>query len=137
MMLRESSQVDDEMLVVRPDLTDAELNELFSASWPDRPPTSFAPVLSRSLAWIAARRGNRLVGFVNVVGDGGVHAFILDTTVHPDERRKGLGVRLVLAAADEAKARGAEWLHVDYEPHLESFYERCGFRPTAAGLMRL
>ncbi|MFF4344393.1 GNAT family N-acetyltransferase [Kitasatospora sp. NPDC001540] len=137
MVISDSSQVGDEVLVVRPDLTDAELNGLFSASWPTHRPTSFAPMLSRSLTWIAARRGGRLVGFVNVVGDGGAHAFVLDTTVHPDERRQGLGVRLVRAAADEAKACGAEWLHVDYEPHLESFYGHCGFRPTAAGLMRL
>jgi len=137
MVISDSPQVGDEVLVVRPDLTDVELNELFSVSWPAHRPTSFAPMLSRSLTWIAARRGGRLVGFVNVVGDGGAHAFILDTTVHPDERRQGLGVRLVGAAADEAKACGAEWLHVDYEPHLESFYGRCGFRPTAAGLMRL
>ncbi|MFI9331024.1 GNAT family N-acetyltransferase [Kitasatospora sp. NPDC052868] len=137
MVISGSSQVGDEVLVACPDLTDAELNELFSASWPGHRPTSFAPMLSRSLAWIAARRGSRLVGFVNVVGDGGAHAFILDTTVHPEERRKGLGIRLVQAAAEEAKARGAEWLHVDYEPHLESFYGQCGFRPTAAGLMRL
>lgn len=137
MVISDASQPGDEVLVVCPDLTDAELNELFGASWPAHRPTSFAPVLSRSLTWIAARRGDRLVGFVNVVGDGGAHAFILDTTVHPDERRHGLGVRLVRAAADEAKASGAEWLHVDYEPHLESFYGQCGFRPTAAGLMRL
>ncbi|SBW18436.1 hypothetical protein FDG2_0661 [Candidatus Protofrankia californiensis] len=93
-------------------------------------------MLARSLTWIAARRGEWLVGLANVAGDGGVHAFILDTTVHPDERRQGLGIRLVRAAADESRARGAEWLHVDYEPHLEPFYERCGFRPTAAGLLR-
>jgi GNAT superfamily N-acetyltransferase len=137
MVISGSSQVDDEMLAVRPGLTDAELNELFSASWPDHRPTSFAPMLSHSLSWIAAYREGRLVAFVNVVGDGGAHAFILDTTVHPDERRKGLGIRLVRAAAAEAKALGAEWLHVDYEPQLESFYGQCGFRPTAAGLMRL
>jgi GNAT superfamily N-acetyltransferase len=131
------SQAGGAVLVVGPDLADAELNELFAASWPGRGPSSFAPVLARSLTWIAARRGRRLVGFVNVAGDGGAHAFILDTTVHPDERRQGLGIRLVRAAADESRARGAEWLHVDYEPHLESFYERCGFRPTAAGLLRL
>jgi GNAT superfamily N-acetyltransferase len=77
------------------------------------------------------------VGYVNVIGDGGAHAFILDTTVHPDERRRGLGVQLVQAAAAEARAQGAQWLHVDYEPHLESFYRQCGFRPTAAGLLRL
>ncbi|MEV7941553.1 GNAT family N-acetyltransferase [Kitasatospora sp. NPDC088264] len=137
MVISDVSWADDEVLAVCPELTDAELDELFSASWPNHKPTSFAPMLARSLAWIAARRGNRLVGFVNVVGDGGVHAFVLDTTVHPDERGQGLGTRLVRAAAGEASARGAEWLHVDYEPHLESFYGQCGFRPTAAGLMRL
>ncbi|MFJ4091535.1 GNAT family N-acetyltransferase [Kitasatospora sp. NPDC089913] len=137
MMISDSSQADDEVLVVRPELTDTELNELFGASWPAHSPVSFAPMLARSLIWIAARRGNRLVGFVNVVGDGGAHAFVLDTTVHPDERRHGLGKRLVRAAAEEARASGAQWLHVDYEPHLESFYGQCGFRPTAAGLMRL
>lgn len=74
---------------------------------------------------------------MNVVGDGGVHAFLLDTTVHPDERRQGLGVTLVRAAAGAARQRGAHWLHVDFEPHLTAFHERCGFRPTAAGLMNL
>ncbi|MFB7513264.1 GNAT family N-acetyltransferase [Streptomyces sp. NPDC056144] len=128
---------DDETLTARPDLTDADLNDLFTASWPGHRPTSFAPQLARSLTWIAAHRGDRLVGFVNVVGDGGAHAFVLDTTVHPDARRQGLGIRLVNAATAEARALGAEWLHVDYEPHLESFYAQCGFRPTAAGLLRL
>jgi hypothetical protein len=28
-------------------------------------------------------------------------------------------------------------LHVDFEPHLTSFYRNCGFRQTAAGLMKL
>ncbi|MFD9424519.1 MULTISPECIES: GNAT family N-acetyltransferase [unclassified Streptomyces] len=81
--------------------------------------------------------GGRLVGYVNVVGDGGVHAFVLDTTVHPDEQRRGLGRRLVTTAAEQARARGARWLHVDYEPALGGFYAGCGFRPTAAGLMAL
>lgn len=125
------------VLAVRPELTNEDLNELFGASWPGHRPTSFTPMMARSLFWVAALRGGRLVGFVNVVGDGGAHAFILDTTVRPDERRRGLGLRLVRVAADEAKAYGAEWLHVDYEPHLESFYAQCGFRSTAAGLMRL
>jgi GNAT superfamily N-acetyltransferase len=127
----------DAVLERRPALADDELNKLFGASWPDHRPTSFAPVLARSITWVAARRAGRLVGFVNVAGDGGAHAFVLDTTVHPDERRQGLGVRLVRAAAEDATAAGAVWLHVDYEPHLESFYARCGFRPTAAGLMPL
>lgn len=81
--------------------------------------------------------GGRLVGYVNVVGDGGVHAFVLDTTVHPDEQRRGLGRRPVTTAAEQARERGARWPHVDYEPALAGFYAGCGFRPTAAGLMAL
>ena len=32
---------------------------------------------------------------------------------------------------------GAEWLHVDFEPHLTGFYRSCGFRLTKAGLIKL
>lgn len=124
-------------LSVSPPLTDVALNTLFGESWPDHHHVDFSPILARSLVWVAAHRGERLVGFVNVVGDGGAHAFILDTTVTVDERRAGLGVRLVRAAADEARSLGAQWLHVDFEPHLADFYRTCGFRPTTAGLLRL
>ena len=64
-------------------------------------------------------------------------AFLLDPMVHPDLRRAGLGSSLVRRAPELARDRGATWLHVDYEPHLAGFYERCGFRPTQAGLIRL
>ena len=62
---------------------------------------------------------------------------IFDSAVHPDYRRRGIATALVTQAAEVARKRGATWLHVDYEPHLAAFYERCGFRPTAAGLIRL
>ncbi|MFD3997501.1 GNAT family N-acetyltransferase [Streptomyces sp. NPDC058548] len=127
----------DLVVEVDAELTGDELNALFHAAWPGHRDTDFGPVLARSLLRATARRAGRLVGYVNVVGDGGVHAFLLDTTVHPDERLQGLGVTLVRAAAEAARQRGAHWLHVDFEPHLTAFHERCGFRPTAAGLMDL
>jgi len=72
---------------------------------------------------------------VHAVWDGGTHAFILDTAVHPDFRRLGIGRDLVRAETDEAFKAGCEWVHADYEPELVSFYENaCGFRPTSAGL---
>ncbi|MFC4338107.1 GNAT family N-acetyltransferase [Salininema proteolyticum] len=123
---------------VSPPLSDEELNELFTASWPGHSGTaSFQPVLSRSLLWIAAVSGTELAAFVNVAWDGGVHAFLLDTTVRPAFRRTGLGTRVVRLAAQEAAEAGAAWLHVDYEPHLDGFYTGCGFRPTKAGLIDL
>jgi len=95
-----------------------------------------------SLTWVEAYaldRGAscRLVGFVNVAWDGGTHAFLLDTCVEPARQRAGVGVELVRRAADAAREAGCTWLHVDFEPQLAPFYARCGFSPTAAGLLRL
>ncbi|MFT2722011.1 GNAT family N-acetyltransferase [Deinococcus sp. A31D244] len=98
----------------------------------------WSAVLERSLTWVTAHDADTLVGFVNVAWDGGVHAFLLDTTVHPDWQRRGVGVGLVQRAAQAAREHlGLEWLHVDYESHLTDFYAACGFTPTRAGLLRL
>ncbi len=113
-----------------PLVSDEALNRLFAASWGSDQP--------HSLAYVCAYDDEqRLVGFVNVAWDGGVHAFVLDTTVHPDVRRKGIGQELVRRAADAARRHGIVWLHVDYEPHLTAFYESCGFIRTEAGLLNL
>jgi len=86
---------------------------------------------------VCAYEGTALVGFVNVAWDGGAHAFILDTTVRTSHQRRGIGTALIAAAADAAKARGVEWLHVDFEDELLPFYQRCGFRSTHSGLINL
>lgn len=122
---------------VSPTLDPGEVSGLFAAAWGDHGRRDFGPILRRSLVYVCAYRGRGLVGFVNVAWDGGVHGFVLDTTVHPDLRRRGIGSRLVRVATDEAAERGIEWLHVDFEPYLLGFYEGCGFRRTEAGLLRL
>jgi GNAT superfamily N-acetyltransferase len=127
----------DPTLRARAPLTDSQLNALFAAAWPHHADMAFEPIHERSLSWISAWRDDRLVGYVNVATDGGVHAFLLNATVHPTEQRRGLGRRLVHAAARQAAAVGVTWLHVDYEPHLDDFYRGCGFTPTTAGIMRL
>ncbi|WP_336800547.1 GNAT family N-acetyltransferase [Kaistia sp. MMO-174] len=114
-----------------------EMDRLSRVAWQAEGPADPRAILSRSLVHLGAYAEGALVGFVNVAWDGGIHAFLLDPTVHPDHGRKGLGTRLVRRAAELAAARGAAWLHVDYEPHLAGFYRACGFRPTEAGLMRL
>ena len=120
-----------------PDL--AALGRLREAAWGGRDDgQGWAAVLDRSLTWVTAHTASsELIGFVNVAWDGGVHAFLLDTTVHPDHGRRGVGTELVRRAAEASRGRGLEWLHVDYEPHLAGFYAGCGFGPTGAGLLRL
>ena len=118
-----------------PDETD--FADLWRAAWGAEWTGNLLRVLSQSLVHLCAYEGDRLVGYVNVAWDGGTHAFLLDPTVDPDHRRRGLGSRLVRRAIELSRERGALWMHVDYEPHLDPFYRACGFRPTAAGVIDL
>ena len=124
------------VLVVNPSLSAEETTSLFRSAWGAEAPDS-PPAVDRCLACIGAYDGGRLVGFVKLAWDGGDHAFVLDTTVHPEYQRRGIGRLLVRRVAGLAGDNGVEWLHVDYEPGLEGFYGRCGFRPTPAGLIRI
>lgn len=120
-------------------LEDEELCELVTshggtpvAGWWER-------IRPHSLGWVTARLGDgTLAGFVNVAWDGGDHAFLLDTKTRGDHRRRGIGTRVVRFAAEHAAAAGCEWLHVDFDEHLRSFYlDACGFDPAPAGLIHL
>nr|WP_255719401.1 GNAT family N-acetyltransferase [Pelomonas sp. P8] len=113
------------------------MNELFTASWPGHRPRDFKAILSYSMAYVCAYRRTKLIGFVNVAWDGKTHAFILDTTVHPEQRRQGIGKELVNQATRQARLRGVAWVHVDYEPHLKPFYAECGFRASEAGVLNV
>ncbi|WP_055046308.1 GNAT family N-acetyltransferase [Devosia sp. A16] len=114
-----------------------ELEPMWSAAWGDAWAGDLAFILARSLTHACAYAGDRMVGYVNVAWDGGVHAFLLDTTVDPAFQRRGIAKELVRQVTYAARARGAQWLHVDYEEKLDGFYRACGFKPTAAGLIRL
>ncbi|HZM84622.1 MAG TPA: GNAT family N-acetyltransferase [Candidatus Limnocylindrales bacterium] len=127
-------------LISRYPVTDNELNALHARAfggeirvtpWRER-------LKQHALTWVGAFDSGRLVGFVQVCWDGGAHAFLLDTVVDPTWQHRGIGQRLVVAAAADSAAAGCEWLHVDFEPHLTEFYlTKCGFTPTRAGLLRL
>ena len=132
-------------LRVRCPVDDRALTDLHALAFgdpppdPTPPPTPWAARLDRhALTWVGAAAAGELVGFVQVCWDGGSHAFLLDTVVHPAHRGRGVGRARVAAAVAEVAAAGCAWLHVDYAPELAAFYEgACGFRPTSAGLLSL
>ena len=128
-------------LAVRFAVDDHVLSNLHAKAFgsPSGGPQPWAARLEQhSLTWIGAFSGDDLIGFVHACWDGGLHAFLLDTVVHPDRQRAGIACALVARLVEEVRSAGCEWLHVDYEPHLAAFYQQsCGFRTTAAGLLRL
>ena len=122
---------------VDPEISNDALNELLSNAWESHQDRDFTSVLRRSLMSVCAFDASLLVGFVNVAWDGGIHGFILETTVRREYQRQGIGSELMQRAAELSAHRGIEWLHVDFEPHLEPFYRQCGYRQTQAGLLHL
>jgi GNAT superfamily N-acetyltransferase len=127
-------------LTWRGELTSDEVEALHVEAFgvPGPRPDWRAIVEQHSLGWVTARDGEELVGFANVLSDGGIHAWLQDVMVAERARGQGLGQSLVDAAGRGAADAGAEWLHVDFEPALEPFYlQACGFTPTSAGLKDL
>ena len=122
---------------VRAPLSTEALAQLMDEAWDEPRADRWDAVLRRSLTWVTAHDGDKLIGFMNLAWDGGLHGFLLDTTVHPTVRRRGIGSELVRRALEEAQAAGLEWLHVDHEPELTTFYRRCGFHATDAGFIHL
>ena len=122
-------------------VTNGALDSLYLAAWPNhQPPYDFQPELRYALAHACAYdvgQDNLLVGFVRLAWDGGIHAFLLEPTVLPSYRRRGIGRTLVARVVEVARERGMEWVHVDYDDALAPFYAACGFAHTPAGLIRL
>lgn len=124
----------------RAEIDDRELSALHAAGFDgDGSVVHWSERLEHySLGWVTARRGETLVGFCNVITDGGRHAFLLDVVVHPDHQGTGIGRSLVLHAIEECRSLHVEWLHVDFEADLGDFYMAEGlFRRTTAGILRL
>ncbi len=123
--------------------TNAEVNALHAEAFDTRVFTDEEwpwerLVADHSLGWVVARDDEQLVGFVNVAWDGFIHAWLQDTMVAASAGRRGVGTQLVAAARAAAKDAGCEFLHVDFDPGLESFYiDSCGFVPAPAGVLQL
>jgi GNAT superfamily N-acetyltransferase len=117
-----------------------EVNALHAAAFGHAPSADDweEQVRRHSLGWALARDDGALAGFVNVIWDGGVHAWIQDLMVAGEHRCQGVGAALVAEAREAAREAGCEWLHVDFDEEHRAFYvEACGFTPAPAGLIAL
>ncbi len=124
-------------------VTSKELNELHAEAFGHRVFADsqwdwLGQIERHSLGWVTAREDRKLVGFVNVISDGLVHAWIQDVIVAKSVRRQGVGRTLIRSATSAVASTNYEWLHVDFEDDLRDFYiDACGFKSSNAGLIDL
>ena len=115
----------------------AALEHLFARAWDGHGKGDYDQVLDRSFTWVTAHYRSQLIGFVKVAWDGGVHFFLLDTTVHPDFQRRGIGTAVVRTAINSCRGHG-EWLHVDSDQELmQRLYLPAGFAEAIAGTVNV
>ncbi len=93
------------------EFTNDEANRLYAEAFETRVFTAAewdweALVRAHSLGWVTARSTTELVGFVNVVWDGLVHAWIQDEMVATIARGKGMGRELIRVVTWEARHAG-------------------------------
>lgn len=113
------------------DLTAQDLSGFF-VGWPS-PPTAaqHLAVLRGSYRVVIAREAEtrRVVGFVNMISDGVLTAFIPWLEVLPEYQRQGIGgelVRRVLATAEHLYS-----VDLTCDDELRPYYERFGFQAIA------
>ncbi|WP_346930155.1 GNAT family N-acetyltransferase [Clostridium sp.] len=83
---------------------------------------------------IACYDNSELIGYVSVVSNGVLDAYIQDLIVRPDYQNKGIGTELMNKAISYIKEKGIYMISVIYgEEELRSFYERFGFYTMLCG----
>lgn len=93
---------------------------------------SFAPTMPDSLLGFVWEQDSRIVGNVTVTPDESRRGHWLISNVAVDDkfRRQGIGRKLMEAAVEAARERGASWLVLNVRPHNEAaitLYENLGF----------
>jgi ribosomal protein S18 acetylase RimI-like enzyme len=114
-----------------------EALEGFFVGWPSPPsPERHLALLRGSEHVVLARESEtgRVVGFVNVVGDGVLSAFVPLLEVLPEYRGRGIGSELVRRALDLVRDRYMVDTCCDEE--LVPFYERFSMQRVAGMVLR-
>lgn len=115
------------------DLTEEDLAGFF-VGWPRKPtPAQHLAVLRGSYRVVLARSGGRVAGFVNMISDGVLTAFIPWLEVRREFQGQGIGAELMRRIVTEAEHLYSVDLTCDEE--LRPYYERLGMTAlTGMGL---
>ena len=90
---------------------------------------SIERALANALVCFCAVDGEKVVGFVRIVGDSSICFYIQDMIVDPAYQRKGIGKRLMDRVMEYIKAHAAPTAFVGLMagPDAEGFYNGYGF----------
>ena len=109
-----------------PDSLKAENLQGFFVGWPNPPdPQRHLEILHSSYRVWLAMDGEKLVGFINAISDGILHAYIPLLEVLPTYQGKGIGSELVQRMIKSLE--GIYAIDIVCDEQVAGFYERLGF----------
>ena len=116
------------------DFTEEQIEELFlSVHWlSGQYPHRLTNALKNSQTVITAWDGERLVGLIRALDDGGMVAYLHYLLVHPDYQGNGIAATLL----NEIKFRYKDFLYINLMPDESkniAFYQKHGFRVLENG----
>jgi len=99
--------------------------------------SDYPVLLERCNFWAGLRDDHQeLIAFGYIAGMGLQHGYMEDIIVHPDYQRRGIGQALVRTLLQEAERSGLEIVTLTFAAKHASFYQDCGFVPSAGGVWR-
>lgn len=128
------------MITYTSDIKDISIEMLdggFFVDWPNPPaPTTHYRILKQSYSFIAAvdQDRHKVIGFINVVSDGVLSAYIPLLEVLPEYQSQGIGAQLVKQMLEQLKELYMIDLICDTE--LQPYYERLGLMKAHGMLYR-
>jgi GNAT superfamily N-acetyltransferase len=95
--------------------------------------------LAKSWCMVSAYEGSRLVGFGRALGDGILHALIVDLIVLPSHQGQGIGCAILAKLVGRCQEAGIRDVQLFCARGKAGFYQQCGFveRPADAPGMEL
>ncbi len=116
-------------------LANIEIADGFFENWPKQPDKQkHREILGNSYKAIVAVDGNQIIGFVNVISDGVLSAYIPLLEVIPKYRNRGIGQKLIQMAIAEMK--DIYMLDLSCDDDLVDFYKRFDMVKTNAMSLR-
>ena len=119
----------------------ADFLRLFEAvGWPvRRDDERLQRAIDSSWYAVCAYDGDRLVGMGRVIGDGFIHALIVDVVVDPEWQGRGVGAGVMCRLVDRCREAGIGQVQLFCARGKRGFYEKLDFgsRPEEAPGMEL
>lgn len=117
------------------ELENTQIADGFFENWPKYPnKADHRRILSNSYKSIVAIDGGKIIGFINIISDGVLSAYIPLLEVIPIYRGKGIGRRLVEMAIEETK--NLYMIDLCCDRDLSPFYKRFGMFEATAMIAR-